>query len=162
MATFELEESDFAGYIDDGAIFPATVVTVKVVEKPYKDDDGNDVKKVEFKFVLHDENETFEGQNLWGETPTRFNSHPDCKLRNWSCAIMGQELEIGYRLDTDLLQGRDCRVQVQLYEYEDKKGPKNPDGTYQMKQRNRVVEVFPSREAMAAMASAGAGTEEPF
>jgi hypothetical protein len=172
MATFELEESDFAGYIDDGEIKSATVASVKVVEKPYVDDEtGQKVKKVEFKFVINSD-DAFDTQNLWGETGVRFNTHPDCKLRNWSSAILGTELASGFRLDTDHLVGNKCRIAVELYEYEDKKSAPNPDGSYKMKQRNRVSDVLPSREAMASMASAtayanstgaaGTPSEEPF
>lgn len=141
---FELEESDFAGYIEDDTIMVADVVSVKVVEKNYKDDDGNNVKKVEFKFAIKDEEGPFDGTNVWGETGTRFNSHPDCKLKNWSQAILANELPVGFRLDTDMLVGHTCKVLVGLKEYE-------KDG--QTKQRNHVKDVWPL---------AGLSTEEPF
>lgn len=164
MATFELEESDFAGFIADGEILPAEVLAVRVVEKPYTEEGtGQKVKKVEFKFRVDDNNSEFDGQNLWGETPTRFNTHPDCKLRNWSTAILGTDLAAGYLLDTDVLVGHRCRIQVELYEYDDKKSAPNDDGTLKKKQRNRVTDVIPSSESMAQMAYAGtAGAEEPF
>jgi hypothetical protein len=154
MATFELEESDFAGYIDDGEIKSATVASVKVVEKPYVDDEtGQKVKKVEFKFVINSD-DAFDTQNLWGETGVRFNTHPDCKLRNWSSAILGTELASGFRLDTDHLVGNKCRIVIGLKEYE-------KDG--QHKKRNFVSDVMPSAEAMAGMSYASsAGAEEPF
>jgi hypothetical protein len=165
MATFELEESDFAGYMEDGSIWPAKVISVKVVEKPYFEDDGvTKVRKVEFKFEIID-NVTgqFNEVNVWGETPTKFNTHPECKLRNWASAILGMpELPVGYRLETDVLQGNTCRVNVELYEYEDKKGPKDPaTGKGFMKQRNRVVDIMPSAEAMANISSHDP-SEEPF
>lgn len=150
MPTYELEESDFAGYIDDDTIFEANLVGVRQVEKPFTDDDGNKVNKVEFKFTLIDPDGNFDGTPQWGETPTRFNSHPDCRLRNWASAILGTELPIGYRLDTDVLLGNTCRVVIGLREYE-------KDGA--TKKRNSVKDVIPSREAMARMASPD---EEPF
>lgn len=165
MATFELEESDFAGYIPDGTIKEARVVGVKVAKKPFTDDEGKDVHKVEFKFAVSDPDGIFDGQNLWGETGTKFNTHPDCKLRNWSSAILGTELPVGYTLDTDLLIGHDCRISIELYEYEDKKAGVDPTtGNKPMKQRNRVVDVFPTAAAMASMSSGapGFGDEEPF
>lgn len=142
---FELEESDFAGYIDDDTVMRATVVSVKVVEKTYKDDDGNNVKKVEFKFALQDEEGPHDGTNVWGETGTRFNSHPDCKLKNWSQAILGQELPVGFRLDTDMLAANECKVVVGLKEYKDRDGND--------KQRNFVKDVWPLQ---------GLAADEPF
>lgn len=149
--TFELEESDFAGYIEDDEIYAATVAKVKVVEKPYDDDDGNKVKKVEFKVVLRDDSGVQDGTNLWGETSTKFNTHPDCRLRNWACAVMGTDLPVGYRLDTDVLEGQDVRVVVGLKEY-------TKDG--QTKQRNFVKDIMPSPEAMDRMAAGQ--DQEPF
>lgn len=166
MPTFELEESDFAGYIEDGRIMPLSVVSVKVVEKPYTDDEtGQKVKKVEFKFAVIDPDGPFDGQNVWGETGTKFNTHPDCKLRNWSSAILGTELAAGYRLDTDVLVGNECRGSIELYEYDDKKGAKDPvTDEYPKKQRNRVTDLLPSVAAMAGMAASGGSgsAEEPF
>lgn len=165
MATFELEESDFAGYMEDGSIWPAKVLTVKVEDKPYFEDDGvTPVKKVVFKFEIIDNiTGQFNGVPVWGETPVKFNTHPDCKLRNWASAILGlPELPVGYRLDTDVLQGNECRVNVELREYEDKKGPKDPaTGKGFMKQSNRVVDIMPSASAMAAI-GAYDPAEEPF
>lgn len=150
MPTFELEESTFAGYLPEDDVKPAEVVAARLVEKPYKDDEGNLVKKVEFKFSIIDRDGTHDGTNVWGETPPRFNTHPDCKLRNWASAMLGSELPVGYRLDTDLLVGKECRIVLGLKEYE-------KDG--QQKQRNFVKDVIPSADAMAAMANPD---EEPF
>lgn len=161
MATFELEESDFAGYMDDGSIWPAKVISVKVVDKPYFEDDGvTKVRKVEFKFEISDTvTGQFDGVPVWGETPTKFNTHPECKLRNWASAILGTDLPVGYRLETDVLQGNECRINVELYEYEDKKGPKDPTtGKGFTKQRNRVLDIMPSAMAMANYDA----SEEPF
>lgn len=153
MPTFELEESTFAGYIDDDSIYAANVVGVKLVEKPYTDDDGNKVKKIEFKFALIDEDGPHDGDNLWGETPPRFNTHPECKLRNWASAILGSDLPVGYRLDTDVLVGNVVRVVIGKKEYNDKDG--NP------KTRNLVKDVMPTADNMARMSSA-TPDEEPF
>lgn len=154
MPTFELEETNFAGFIDDDSIYEANVISVRVAEKPFKDDEGNVVKKVEFKFALLDPDGPHDGDNLWGETPVRFNTHPDCKLRNWSQAILATELPVGYVLDTDILVGNTCRVVVGWKEYPDKDNPgKN-------KERNWVKDVMPSREGMTRMAQRP--DEEPF
>lgn len=141
MPTYEMEDSEFAGYMEDDSVWTANVVAVKTVEKPFKDDDGNPVQRVEFKFNIVDQG-PFDGTNVWGDTPTKFNTHPDCKLRGWASAILGSTLSVGYRLDTDLLVGHECRINVGLREYE-------KDG--QTKQRNFVKDVIPSAAAMTAM-----------
>ena len=160
MPTFELEESTFAGFIEDDEVYAARVESVRVAEKPYTDDAGNKVKKVEFKFTLIDPDGPHDGDNLWGETTTKFNTHPDCKLRNWSQAILGQVLPAGYVLDTDVLVGQECRVIIGWKEYEDKDKPIDPaTGKRPMKERNWVKEVMPTSEAMDRMAHPN---EEPF
>lgn len=149
--TLVLEESDFAGYIDDGEMFTATVRNVKLKEKPYKDDDGNPVKKVEFKFQIIDDGPQ-DGVDIWGETSTRFNTHPACRLLNWSEAILGRRLPPQYQLDTDDLYDQQCRILVGKQEWE-------KDG--ETKFRNFVRDVIPTRESMAAMTAAEAA-EIPF
>lgn len=152
MPTFELEDSDFAGYIEDDTIKVASVAGVKIKEKPYKDDDGNPVKKVEFHFVIADGSD-HDGQPIWGETSTNFNNHPNCKLRNWACAILGTDLPVGYRLDTDVLIGNEVRAVIGLRDYTDKDG--NP------KQHNFVKDVIPTTDALDRMQSQS-DDEEPF
>lgn len=146
---FQLEDSEFAGYMPDDDIQRVKILSVKVAEKPYKDDDGVNVKKVEFKTVVV--GGEFSGNYVWGETPTRFNTHPDCKLRNWAQSILGQELPPGYRLDTDVLQDAEVRAVIGYKEYT--KG----DGT--LGKRNFIKDLMPTSEAMA---SYGATAEEPF
>lgn len=147
---FQLEDSEFAGYMPDDDIQRVKILTVKVAEKPYKDDDGNNVKKVEFKTVVVGGD--FNGNYVWGETPTRFNTHPDCKLRNWAQSILGQELPAGYRLDTDVLEGAEARAIIGYKEYV--KGDGTPG------KRNFIKDLMPTSEAMASYGSNP--IEEPF
>lgn len=159
MPSFELEEAEVIAPMEDDEIFSAEVVTVKVVEKPYREDkdDPNSpkVKKVEFKFVLEDPDGEHDGDNIWGETSTRFNSHPDNKLKNWAQEILATEFPVGYRLDTDVLIGQKCRVIIGAREWE-KDVPvsaEHPTGK-ETRVRNFVKDVMRSRSAM--------GDEEPF
>jgi hypothetical protein len=151
MATFEMEESSFSGYMDDDTIVTAVVSAVKIQEKPYVDDDGTKVKKVVFKFAVDEPDNDHDGQTVYGETPMRFNNHPDCKLANWSREILAAELPVGYRLDTDMLVGQRCRIVVGLREYQ-------KDG--ETKQTNFVKDVMRSRDAMAGVG--GGPIDEPF
>lgn len=149
--TFTLEDSAFGGYIDDDEVMLGQVVGAKVVEKPFEDDDGNKVKKVEFKFTLMDPDGKQDGLNLWGETPVRFNTHPDCRLRNWAQAMLGQELPAGFNLDLDMLLNTEVRTIIGYKEWDKTDGTKG--------KRNFVKDVMPTKDAERKMA---AEADEPF
>jgi hypothetical protein len=146
----ELEESEFSGYINDGTTYAATLVEEpKLKEKPFTDKDtGEKVKKFEFHFKLISD-DGHDGQDIWGETSTRFNTHPECRLKNWSEALLGQRLPAKYKLDLDTLRDHKCIVVVGRRDYE-------KDG--QAKSRNFVADVQPTRAAAMAMAQ----EDEPF
>jgi hypothetical protein len=152
---FELEESDFAGYIPDGDHIRGTITNIKQKEAGFIDDTtGQKAKRVEFTLVLggFDSNGIDQtGTKIWGETPQKFNTHPDNKLRNWSEAALGRLLPPKYRLNTDELLNKDVVVVVQYREYPDKKAPPLPDGTQPMKCRNDVYELKPTPDSAAAM-----------
>jgi hypothetical protein len=148
---FELEESDFSGYIDEGEVYNAQITNVRLREKPFKDErTGQPVKRVEFAFKLSAD-DGHDGQDIWGDTSTRFNDHPDCRLRAWSEAILGMHLPPHFKLDTDTLIDRRCRVIIGKKEWE-------KDG--ETRTRNFVREVHPTREA--ALALADSINSEPF
>lgn len=146
---FELEESEFAGYIEDGARYAATVASIKKKEKPFKDDNGQPVVRVEFHFKLIAD-DGHDGQDIWGDTSTRFNSHPECRLKQWSEAILGMRLAPHFRLDTDMLLDRHCFVVISKREYE-------KDG--EIKFRNQVRDVQPTTASAKALAE---NDQEPF
>lgn len=98
MATFELEESSFSGYMDDDTIVTAVVSAVKIQEKPYVDDDGTKVKKVVFKFAVDEPNNDHDGQTVYGETPMRFNNHPDCAEGGTQVVPIGRLLGVSRSL----------------------------------------------------------------
>jgi hypothetical protein len=145
---FELEESEFAGYIDDGARYAATVAGIKKREKPFKDDNGQAIIRVEFHFKLIAD-DGHDGQDIWGDTSTRFNSHPECRLKQWSEAILGMHLAPHFRLDTDMLLDRHCFVVIGKKEWQ-------KDG--ELKVRNFVRDVQPT----TANAKALAESDDPF
>lgn len=157
--TFELEDSGFKGFIPDGEICPARVLSVESKKQRFTDKEtGEDVYKVEFKFEITDG--PYEGVQLWGKTGTKYNNHPYCKLYIWSQAILGFELPIDFRLDTDDLLDKDCRIVVHLDQYKDKT-------TGVEKERNEVTDVMPSRSNMENFSAASLGApasqdEEPF
>ena len=142
----ELEESDFVGYIDDGAVYTAMVVGIKVSDRTWTDPDGNVVKFLEWKFTLVTDDK-FDGRDVWGRTTTKFTTNPNCKLYVWAEAILGIHLPPRYRLDTDDLLDRQCRVEIAREEYE-------KDGT--TRETNKVRAVLP------AIGSLIAAEPEPF
>lgn len=150
--TLEVEESDFSGYIDDGEFFSATIVNIKLEEKKYTDKEtGEKVKKVVFVAELEDPAETHTGRKIYGETGVKLNTHPNNKLRNWAGAILGAELPAGYRLDTDDLIGKQCRVVVGYRTWDKDNGEKG--------ETNFISDIMPSSETAARMAEAEG---EPF
>lgn len=153
MPVFELEESTGSGdgegfsLIPDGTVADAVVTSVEVKTKPFKDDDGKDIIRCEFAFTL--KGGEYDGRRVWGETSTKFSSHPDCRLRNWTQEIIGQELPVGFRLNTDSLVGSDCRVAIAVKKYKTREGV--------AKERNFVGDVLRTRDSVAFAAA-----DEPF
>ena len=154
--TFEVEESVVHDVIEDGEKFPATVKGIKLKEKPYKDDDGNAVKKVEWKFVIADAEGIQDGREIWGETGTKFTDHPDCKIKNWCEAATGELVAVGERIDTDDSLDRDVVIVVGLREYPDKDNPEK------IKQHNFVRDVQPTRANMERMKAQLAEADNTF
>lgn len=146
----EVEDTGFTGYIDDGMPYNARVVSVDLKTKPFNDDEGNPVKKWEFKFKISSDDE-HDGRFLWGETPARVTNHPDNKFRNWAEAVTGERKPALYKINTDDLVDRDCMIVVG-------KDVKERNG--QEKIRNFVREVHPTKDAAVRLAAADA--QDPF
>ncbi len=117
---FELEESDFAGFIEDDTVMSAECVQIEQRNAPWETDNGIPDKRISFKFVITEEG-PHQGRFLYGETPTTFVSNPNCRLYAWAQEILGSDLPPGYKLDTDVLLGEGCRVVVEYKQYVDKK-----------------------------------------
>jgi hypothetical protein len=55
----------------------------------------------------------FAGDLLYGESSSEFSTRDDNKIRQWSEALLGREMEIGEELDTDsMLLGLPCYITV--------------------------------------------------
>ncbi len=107
--------------IPDGAVFEAEVLTVKLEDsKFYKNEDGTPQQIMNFKFKVVNDGEhdgAFVDRWVWGSTPPWLNDDPRCKLRNWVEAILDIDLlPPDYLLETDDLQGMQCRVIVSAKE----------------------------------------------
>lgn len=84
-------------------------------------------KKLEFKFKILDiqavgggspkENyEAWIGESIYGSVPFRFNDSAQNPLKQWTEAILGMELSVGFELDTELLEGRKVRGVTRTYD----------------------------------------------
>lgn len=133
--------------IEEDTWVDATVTAVNEVEKVYTDDDGVNVRKVEFEFGFE-----WEGQErkTWGETSTNFVFHPNCKLRNWAQEILVADLPEQFQLNTDHLVGQPCRIQlgVRSWNTPKSKGEKNFAKDV-MRPRGSAISA-PGEEAAAA------------
>lgn len=112
----EAQESEFLTLPQDA------LVKVRVLDHEIIDLDGRygPWQKLNFKFevleVLYPEGyEACVGQWVWGGVPFRFTDHPDNALKQWVEAIYGLELQPGFELDTDQLNGRECKAVIETY-----------------------------------------------
>jgi hypothetical protein len=103
-----------------GLIAEAEILEVTEAEttwlKDEKDPSKGNQSQVSFRFKIVDSRyPEYEGRNIWGNTPTTFSNHPDCKLRAWVEEILDagmDELAPGFQLNLDDLMGRNVRVVV--------------------------------------------------
>jgi hypothetical protein len=167
MAEFKLEETTGEEHpkdedrltrkyeaIPDDSVFEAKVTKIEVRPHPFfKDDEGNPEIKVNFQFTFDDG----EGKRiLFGETPTTFTTHPDCKLRNWVQQILGGiEVPAGYNLNTDTLVDSPVRIVVGLRTWKDR-------DTNEDKWRNSVKDVMYAKTLASVPNTGSAYVEEPF
>lgn len=110
MAVLTLQESEAVEFdvIPEGTIVTLDVVSVEDRETPW-DVDENDPskgKKHQISFLFEVSSGEHQGRKLFGNTPTTFTTHPDCKLRAWVQEILGEDaLPVNFQLDTDALVG---------------------------------------------------------
>ncbi|GAC1673009.1 MAG: hypothetical protein NVS9B9_29960 [Ktedonobacteraceae bacterium] len=117
----------------------AEILGIEERTKPFKDDNGKDVVKVNFSFKVTSDGE-YKNRRQFGETSTSFVDHPDCKFRAWVKAALGVDsLPQEFVLDTDDLLGLPVRLII------GNKPKKNADGTTGT--RDYVQDVLPIRHS---------------
>lgn len=138
--------------IEDDSVFDAEIISIAERERETKD--GEKYKQLNWRFVIVDD-EVYDGKNVWGDTSLAFHDLPECKLRNWAMAILGGDIPIGWKGNTDEFVGTRVRIAVGAREYE-------KDGVEKV--YNFVREVLPDRVpgAPAKAASEDDYGEEPF
>lgn len=120
MPVYELQEAA-EGSLEEFAEIPvdtkvtARLTAIKEETKPFKDDDGNDIKRLQWTFVVTDGE--YNNRKIFGDTGVKFVEHPECKLYAWAGSLLGTELPKGFRLNTDDLIGlrADLRVGQKRY-----------------------------------------------
>lgn len=117
MGQFTLAESDGLEFeaIPENTIATAIVESCEVKETPFWVDDNDHTKgkkdQVSFRFRLTDGE--YANRVLFGNTPTTFSTHPDCKLRVWVQEILAVEtLPDNFSFDTDDLVNMTVKVVV--------------------------------------------------
>ena len=111
MATFQLEESQPFDVIPEDEVLAAVVESCEERETPWERPDGSKAVQISFRFLITEGQ--YAGRTIFGNTPTTFTTHPDCKLRIWAQELLGQDkLPAGFKFDTDDLVGLPCRVVI--------------------------------------------------
>lgn len=113
--TYELSDAPVFEAIPVDTVLEAEVDKVEERETPFWIDQNDESKgkqrQVSFKFRITDAEHS--GRVLFGNTPTTFSNHPDCKLRVWVQEILGVDtLPLGFKLDLSQLEGAPIKVVV--------------------------------------------------
>jgi hypothetical protein len=114
MPEFVLQDTPDFETIPDGEILTAEVVNVEERDSFYEDErnPGQKKKQISFRFAITEPGE-HAGRVVFGNTPTTFTNHADCKLRIWVQELLGEdELPVGFKFNTDALIGLPCRLAI--------------------------------------------------
>lgn len=135
-------------------VFPEeTVIQVRVKDTEVRELEGRNGtwEKLNFEFeitkVFDPAYKHMEGLRIFGGVPFRLTDHEDNQLRQWIEALLGLDLDVGFELDTDDLQGREARAITSTYV---KKGTTTP--------RHQVESLLPLGED-GGIIGAGVGPE---
>lgn len=120
--------------IPENTTFDAEILGLKKIKKPYKNDDGSDVFRLEWRFLLDDPGGPQDGRKIYGETGVKLSLHPNCKLTGWVQEALQTEVVENQDVDLSLLIGRKAKVVIgaRTYQPKDKQTKEpmvNPDGT---------------------------------
>lgn len=116
MSIYELQDAPVFEAIPADTILECEVEQVEDRETPFwidrNDESKGKQRQVSFRFRVTGPEE-YKGRVLFGNTPTTFSNHPDCKLRVWVQEILGQDqLPVGFKLDLSQLEGAPVKVAI--------------------------------------------------
>jgi hypothetical protein len=148
---FTLEETNYAGLIEEGSVYRAKLVDISEKTWTPREPGKEPNTRVEFRFkLITDDDDPHDGEDIWGNTSDKFVDHPNCKLKSWSEAILGMKIPPGYNLETDHLLSRECQVIIGVRQWVQ---------NGEQREKNVVRDVMPTRENMARLI---AEDNEPF
>lgn len=141
MSEFVLQEVPEFDVIPDQTIVEALLDSCDEREsKFFFNSDGTPQMQVAFRFRIVEDGPYFD-RVVFGDTPTTFSTHTDCKLRMWVQELLAEDaLPAGFRFNTDTLVGLPCRIMVA--QYETKAGKKG----------NKVQDVFRAKSGSVPLA----------
>jgi len=154
---FELKETpaqDEFSAIPDGHFATATCTGVeKTTHKYFKNDDGTPQDVVNFEFTITDGE--YKNRRVWGNTPTTFTSHENCKLRQWVQELLDvKDLTPGFKFKLADLVGCEARIVIGLQTW-------NAKDTGEARWRNVVDDVISLSSLSVASAPAEAVSVTP-
>lgn len=138
------------------------VLDVQRKKKPFTDDDGNEVWRLEFAFkILEGE---YEKQRVWQDVYEDFSDDQRCRLRHWAQELLRCPLDAGFNLDTDNLIGLNANATIGIYEWTKQDGSEGIKNTVKFLQRVKDGQSIPAPSAPSAPTRlpAYAANEEPF
>lgn len=136
------------------------IVSVDRVKKPWTDDDGKDIFRIEFEFVVV--GGEYDGQRIWQEVYDEFTDDSRCRLRLWTQEIFNQPVDGGFRLNTDDLVGKRVNATTGIRTWTKQDGTEGVKNTVKFLSRLKDDD---NNEALASPLSkppSYATGEEPF
>jgi hypothetical protein len=105
--------------IPEDTIVPARLDEIKIHEftwTDYKDKDnpGKPMQKTSqvFNWWFEVTGGEYKGRRVKGQTDLRLSNHPRNKFRMWAEALLGRDLPVGMKIDTDDLVGLACELSI--------------------------------------------------
>lgn len=136
--------------------YDAEVIEVGEKLLPFKNDAGEDLWNMQFKFKITEGE--FAGRWLTGETRLDFKKSQRSQMLDWIQELFQQELSEGFTLDTDMLAGKRCRVHTWQKKYKDKESGEQRSITLV----NDVVRPSGGSAPQSLPSNSTSGAEEPF
>lgn len=153
--TFQKEEAQDRPELEEEQKFLAVVKAIEGKDKTANN--GDKYRQIEWKFELSDPDGDQDERTIYGKTSDKFVDHPDCKLKNWTEAILGEILPIDERVDMDDVLDRECIAVIGVRMY-----TKDGDIEENTRRYEFVKDVRPTKANAEKMKAQLLDEEEPF
>lgn len=123
MPVFEMQEPAAREEFEGGPMADDDIHVAELTRTSFKNRknrDGEEYRRVLWRFSIIDSDGDQDGRIVYGETGDKLVDHPDCKLKCWSEAILGKQLTKAEveRFNTDDLNDMKCRIVIGRDDYE--------------------------------------------